>query len=247
MGLALVAVTVSEAFIFAGLPEWALWGHFVTLVACSLAPLRFEGDATVFRALALVPLFRLVNLGMPVFAEPTIYWFPLVYGALIPGMFLLSRTHDIDIRYGWRVALLALPLAIPLSALLASLEHSLITPEALVSAATPDQLLLIGVVMVCFVGFVEEFLFRGILQDVLERRYGRMAGLLLTSALFGLLHAGYGLQHEILFAGVIGLLFGVVYDWTDSLVLVTLLHGLLNVFLFAIIPIYGSVLGPFGL
>jgi membrane protease YdiL (CAAX protease family) len=42
---------------------------------------------------------------------------------------------------------------------------------------------------------------------------------------------------ELVFAGSIGFIFGVTYHYTDSLALVTILHGLLNVFLFAIIPL----------
>lgn len=239
--LVLAAIVVSELAIFVGRPMYALWGHLVVLVACSLAPLRYRGDATVFLALALLPLFRLVNLGMPVFFEVTLYWLPLIYGSLLPGIYLFVRNSDVDIEFGAGIGLASLPVVVPLSAVLASVEYSLIEPQALVPALTPFHLLAITVVMVGFVGLVEELLFRGILQRVLERRFGTLLGLLIASGLFGLLHSGYGVALEMPFAATIGLLFGVLYDWTDSIVLVSLLHGLLNVFLLAVIPLSGSV------
>jgi membrane protease YdiL (CAAX protease family) len=101
---------------------------------------------------------------------------------------------------------------------------------------------MITVVMVCFVGFVEEYLFRGILQGTLQQELGRWPGIVLASAVFGLMHSGYGVPAELLFAGVIGFVFGVLYDYLDSLVFVTIVHGVLNVFLFAVYPIKGSFL-----
>jgi membrane protease YdiL (CAAX protease family) len=43
----------------------------------------------------------------------------------------------------------------------------------------------------------------------------------------------------LLFAGCLGLLYGITYEYTDSLLLITVMHGVLNVFLFAVVPIYG--------
>lgn len=181
---------------------------------------------------------------MPVFVELTIYWFPLVYAPLLPAIYVVvSGQENLSIDTNPRAAARWLLPAIPLSILLAEVEHAIITPEPLIPEWSLAQLLIIAAVMFGFVGFVEELLFRGIFQRTLEDRLGRWQGLVLASALFGLMHSTYGMGWEIAFAGVIGFVLGLIYDRTDSLLLVTFIHGLLNVFLFGVIPIHGSMLG----
>lgn len=233
-------ILLSEGLLFIGFTWYALWGHLATLILTVLAPLRLDDDVAMFQVFALVPVFRLVNLGMPVFFEFTIYWFPLIYAPLIPAGYVTGRAIDaVELSPGWRPALFALPVAIPLSAFLAAIEYELLSPEALIASWTVGQLALIGVVMIVFVGFTEELLFRGVLQRALTARLGRWPGILLASVIFGFMHSGYRLPEEFVFAGTLGLVFGVVYDRTDSLVLISVMHGLLNVFLFAVFPMRG--------
>ena len=71
-------------------------------------------------------------------------------------------------------------------------------------------------------GFVEELFFRATLQPVF--------GLWVTSLAFGLLH--YPVNRRMIpwtvLATLLGLVFGVVYDRTGSLLAVSLAHGLIN-------------------
>jgi len=234
------AITLSEVLLFSGRTWPAIWGHFATLIGCLYLIQRAETDVPVVMVFALVPLFRLVNLGMPVFFQLTVYWFPLIYGPLIPAVVMVDNMTDIDVPMGLKRGVLLGPFTIPIALVLAEVESAIIQSEALIPEWSIVQLLMITVVMVGFVGFVEEYLFRGLLQRGLEDRFGRLPGLVLASAIFGLMHSGYGLYGEVVFAGVIGFVFGVIYDYTDSLVLITLAHGFLNVFLFAVLPIQGS-------
>lgn len=246
VGLPVVGITASELLLYVGQTRLALLGHLLTLGFCTLGPLWLASEVPVFRAFALVPLFRLVNLGMPVFFELTLSWLPLIYLPLVPALVLIARDQEsITLTRIPRPLhlLVGLPLAAITSLVLAEIEYSIIRPDALVSSLAWPDLLFIGVVMICVLGFVEELLFRGILQRTLQGRIGTVAGLVLASGLFGLMHSGYGIPAEIAFAGGIGLVFGVVYDWTDSILLVTVMHGLVNVFLFAVIPIHGSIIG----
>lgn len=239
----LAVVVASELALFGDRLDLALWGHFLALLFAAVAPLRLE-DVELLQVFALVPLFRLVNLGMPVFVELTLLWFPLVYAPVMPAMYLVTRRSDLDpLSTRPRVAAVALLPGAVMGAALAEIEYAIIRPESLIPAWSAPQLLLIGVVMVGFVGFVEEFVYRGALQRALQRRIGPAAGLLVASALFGLMHSAYGSSAEIAFAAGIGLLFGIVYDLTDSLLLISVVHGVLNVFLFAVIPLQGSLIG----
>jgi hypothetical protein len=211
-------ILVSELALYTGSQQFALWTHFLTLLVCSLGPLRFDDPNAEMQILALFPVFRLVNLGMPVFVEMTIYWFPLVYGPLVPETYLLaSDRDDVSLAAGWKTAAKWLPLALPLSVAMGVVEYTIIRPEALVPELSLQYLLVIGVVMFGFVGFVEELLFRGVLQRTLEHSLDWTTGLILASVLFGLMHSGYGSAAERAFATTIGAVYGVVYDYTDSL------------------------------
>lgn len=239
-----VGVVASETALFYGFLQYSLAGHLLTLFLCAFAPLVIPSEASTFQVFALVPVFRLVNLGMPVFFELTLYWFPFVYAPLFPAMYLLVRTReDLVVDFDLRTVGIGLIPGALLAILLAEIEYRIITPEALVTGWTPGQILLITAVMVAFVGFVEEILFRGILQRSLEGSLGFWPGILLASFIFGMMHSAYASGLEILFAAVIGFLFGYVYVRTGSIILVTIIHGLLNVVLFGYIPIHGSLFG----
>lgn len=233
-------VIASETFLFYGYMVFALWGHFLTLLVCMFTPLYRSEDTGLLQIFALLPLFRLVNLGMPVFVELTLFWFPLVYAPVLPAVYLVIRAQPhLKPRFNIRAFGLLLVPALIVSAVLGEIEWLIITPEALITEWNLTQLLLIAVVMTGFVGFIEELLFRGVLQTGLKPYFGQWGSILFVSTMFGLMHSGYGSGLQLLFAGCLGLLYGVTYEYTDSLLLVIVMHGVLNVFLFAIVPIHG--------
>ncbi|WP_123538492.1 CPBP family intramembrane glutamic endopeptidase [Halosimplex salinum] len=243
VAVAVAAVVVSEGLLFTGRTWPAMWAHLVTLVGCVTVFQRADRDLSVLRVFALVPLFRLVTFGMPVFFEQALYWFPLVYGPFVPTVVLVEDTlPHVDVPIGARRDATLAPLAVPLGFALAEVEYAIVQPDALVAEWSVSQLLLVTVVMVGLVGFVEEYLFRGLLQGTLESELGRWPGLLVASGVFGLMHAGYGLYGELAFGVAVGLVFGLLYDYLDSLAFVIFVHGSLNVFLFAIIPMRGPFL-----
>lgn len=235
--LPIIAITLWETLLFFGYQDVMLYGHLATLFYCLFAPLRVSDEVNLLSVFALVPLFRLVNLGMPVFLDLTIYWYPLVYAPLIPAIFLIARSSGISTpRFDVEKAGLFLFPGLILGALLGLVEYLIISPSALVPTWTPANILLIGIVMFGFVGFVEELLFRGLLQRHLEQTVGVLPGLVVANFLFGMMHSAYGSSLEIVFAGLIGLLFGIIYDWTESVLLISIIHGTLNVVLFGFIP-----------
>ena len=234
-----IGIITSESLLFMGFGHLALGTHLLTLLVCILSPVILKGDIGMFQIFALVPIYRLVNLGMPVFFELTVFWFPIIYGPIIPTVYFIGRANQsLPPKVGWKSTLVLSPIVIPVCGLLAAVEYHIIQPEALIPGSNLIQLLMLSIVMVGFVGLAEELLFRGVLQNALSNRLGNRYGILLASALFGLMHSGYGIPEELLFGAAIGVFFGVVYHRTESVALVTVMHGTLNVFLFAIIPFY---------
>jgi len=94
------------------------------------------------------------------------------------------------------------------------------------------------------VAIPEEFLFRAILQPRLTEQYGTASGIILSSLVFGLFHlpsnfltylvftpawvdALFGaVLMSFLFQAQLGLIFGVAYEWTKSLVMPVSLHAI---------------------
>lgn len=240
--LSIIGIVAGEGAIFFGYFGYALLIYLVTLLACLPGFFRSDDISKMLRALALVPVFRFVNVGMPAFVQPTLLWLPLVYGPLIPGLYLFGRHHpSVTLSVFGRPSrfVLLLPLSLTLALFFAIFEYSVLQPEALIPLWTPQNLLVLSVVMLLVVGFAEEFLFRGILQRTLQDGFGTIPGLLMASALFGVMHAGHNIFPAIGYAAGFGLILGLLYDWSDSLALVTIVNGTGNVFLFALFPFQG--------
>ena len=237
--LTTLAIVASETAIFYGSVELALMGHLVTFLACLIVPFYFRNQLPLLQMLALLPLFRLINLGMPAFVDFTLLFLPVIYAPMIPAIYLVLRSQGIRLGTNPRALVLFFVPILALAALFGWLEYQIITPEALISDWSTEQLLLLVLVQVGFVSLVEEVLFRGVLQRGLAAYVGRWGGVLFASALFGVMHSIYGSGLEIIFAAVLGLVFGVIYEWTNSLGLVIVFHGVLNVLLFGVYPIHG--------
>ena len=73
-------------------------------------------------------------------------------------------------------------------------------------------------------GVAEELFFRGWLQTFLVDRFGMLAGIFLTSLLFGLAH--YLSKEYALYAFITGIYLGVIFHWTGNLYLLILIHAL---------------------
>ena len=101
-------------------------------------------------------------------------------------------------------------------------------------AGSPE--LVVGAILMMFlvVGPAEEFLFRGIVQGRLRERLSRVPAIAIASVFFALIHApGFvgSVQGVVLGLAVLtvgGTVFGAVYEYTQNIVVVSLLHGLHN-------------------
>lgn len=71
----------------------------------------------------------------------------------------------------------------------------------------------------------EEILFRGVLHGFIDKKWNFWLGLLISSAIFGVLHLGYPIS-----AGIMGIAFVVLYKLTRSLVTPIILHMVWNAF-----------------
>jgi hypothetical protein len=183
---------------------------------------------------------------MPIFSDITLYsvfliYIPLAVLAMV-AIFYQQLTRE-EMGVNFRRIWLYFPLSILISFGLSAGEYMVIQTNYLISDLSPLQLLKLTVVMVFFVGLVEEIIFRSILQTRLNKILGIRGGILLSGVLFGFMHSGYGTFYEILYISFTGVIIGYIFYKTRSLPLVTLVHGFVNVFLFGFIPHLGLGLG----
>lgn len=90
-----------------------------------------------------------------------------------------------------------------------------------------------------FIAPIEEFLFRGVIQGRLRESFGVVAAITLTSVGFGLTHIpsywfggsdllSVGVWGAVLGISATSLVLGYIYERTNSLLTVSIIHGLVN-------------------
>ncbi|HHN74670.1 MAG TPA: CPBP family intramembrane metalloprotease [Acidobacteria bacterium] len=89
--------------------------------------------------------------------------------------------------------------------------------------STPADIVMVGLIGVVLAPLFEEIVFRGFLLTSLRHRWGDLAALLASSAIFGAIH-GEG----ILTVGLLGLVFGALTVWRSSLWPAICAHGVIN-------------------
>lgn len=237
----ILSITLAELLIFLGQMGAAVWIHIFTLIALSLSNIVLKDPEIhrIYQAFMLLPVLRLVNLSMPIFFDTTLYTFVFIYGPLaIPVAVIVLHQRDSLENIGITLKHIVpyMFLSVPLGFLLGFGEYLTIRTGYLIPDLTFTNLLELTIIMVFFVGFIEELIFRSILQTRLENALSLWEALLITSILFGLMHSGYGTIQEILYTGFVGFVMGLAFYKTKSLPFIAVIHGFVNVFLFGILP-----------
>jgi hypothetical protein len=130
--------------------------------------------------------------------------------------------------------------------LLANIEYLIIQPPALIPELTILNVVILGFIMLFFVGFGEELIFRAILQERMIRKLGGwltvinsiVLGIIVASIVFAAMHSIYYSLEYLAYVFIVGLILGNAYQMTKSLGFVSLIHGSINIFLFGFLP-YG--------
>lgn len=112
-------------------------------------------------------------------------------------------------------------------------------------AAHPRLLLVMLPLAFLVIGPSEELLFRGVIQGVLRRAYRPLPAIAIASVMFGIGHVtaltGSGKQSTIFIILLLGGILGVLYEYTDNIVVPILIHGTYDALAF--VQIYVAVTG----
>lgn len=247
-------ILAGEVMLFIGKPDLCMSIHLLNILLCIFAPILLRQDVLLWQSFMLVSMLRAINLAMPTFHELTLLWMPLIYAPIILVCLLMIRDESRNwLSYlrefklffnisrataGWKIYYI--PLALIIALVAANIEFAILSmtiPDLrLIPELNIEYLALLFIIMVFFVGLGEELVFRYILQSRLHAALGIAPALMLSSAAFALMHSGYTSLVYVAYVFCISLVLGLIYYRTKSLAFVTIIHGLLNFFLFSFLP-----------
>ena len=238
----LIAITLAEIVTVSIHPAVGMIGHILILISLILhsALTSKSGYHELLLSLSLVPLIRIISLSMPLAGIPQLWWYPIIYTPLLVGAFQVTRL----LGYSWgdigfKVKRISIQLAIALTGFGFGLaEFFILTDEAratnLILGKTP---ILAGFLLMVTTGFVEEIIFRGVLQRGAVQTLGAWWGMAYVSLLFAIVHWIHGSVLDIVFVFVVAMFLALAVRKTGSLLGVTLAHGIANIVLFLVAPL----------
>ncbi len=246
----LILVAVAEFSMTLDHPKICIISHAIILfVLLFHSVLEWDKDEYLSRflmALLLVPLIRILSFSLPYVHFNLVSWFIIVsvpiFIAILTIMWLQGlRPKDVGL-FRPKLTLRRMPIAagvILVAIPIGVTEYFILKPNALPGLEATDFISAVLIFIIC-TGFLEELAFRGVLQYNAVRLLGKWVGIVIVSAFFGLLHAGnispWNLDCVLAFSA--GFLFSIVRERGGSIYVISIAHGLINIVLFLIAPLY---------
>ncbi len=252
----LLAITVAEVIVVILEPETGIVTASIIGIAChTIILLATLIDAALIDkyshgrlvlSLSLVPLIRIISLTLPLADIPRIWQYLIVYLPLLAAAIVVVRLldykpKDIGVRFGFIpiqliVGLVGLGFGIAEYFILVVMPPEPLL-EMLAVEPTFQATWLPALVLLLSTGFVEELIFRGVLQRAAVEVLGGW-GVVYVSYIFAILHIGFLSWIDVAFVFGVALFFGWVVKKTGSLLGVTLSHGITNIVLFIVAQFY---------
>lgn len=228
-------VSLAELLIYNGLIQGALGVYLLMFVAVLILPYVAPEKGEVAMAFSLIPLFRLINFGMPVFFESTLGWIALIYGSLIIATVLtaaaLPAAH-LRTAGGIGQLFIHLPYVAGAAIVLGTIEDSVLTPGPLITALSVSEGVFFVVLMIGFIGLGEELLFRGVIQSTVADYAGPGPALIVSTLLFVVLNSALFTPEVIVWAAFTGGILGVYYELTNNWVITGMIRGVANILVY---------------
>ncbi|MBO3810291.1 MAG: CPBP family intramembrane metalloprotease [Candidatus Brockarchaeota archaeon] len=222
-------------------PLYGLSLHTLTLIfMLSLSALKYADNpsSNLYLSLSLAPLIRIVSLSLPLAYFPRYAWYLLAGLAIFSAALASIRAMGLRLKdVGVTLSKPAIQLAMGATGVpLGVIEYFILKPEYLAPGLNSLELTLLALALIFSTGFVEELVFRGVIQRSAVASLGGKAGVLGTAFIFAILHIGWLSTLDFLFVFSIGLFFGLAVLKTGNIIGASLSHGLTNVLLFLILP-----------
>lgn len=217
-----------------------LTAHFVRLSGAQRVAATLDNHSRLdsfIPILLLVPLLRLFSLTLSIREMPqefraVLIGIPLFLAIALSARYLGWTRENLAIG-SWKIqgaiGLSGIPIGV-----IGSIGFSL--PASFAIHRTGGELLLFGLVLIIFTGIMEELIFRGLLQSVLEVHFGAM-GSIWTNVLFAALYLAAPTPLYAVYMFFVGLYFSYLVRVSRSLWGVMIAHSLSIVTLLIIAPL----------
>ncbi len=175
---------------------------------------------------------------MPLADIPQMWWYPIIYTPLLAAtIVVMSLLNYSPGKVGLNLKRLPVQSGIAMTGFgFGIAEYFILKPESMVTEPTWQTVWLPALLLFICTGFVEELIFRGVLQCSAMEAFAGW-GIVYISLLFAILHMGFLLWLDVVFVFIVALFFGWVVQKTGSLVGVILSHGITNVVLYFLAPL----------
>ena len=189
-------------------------------------------------ALSLTPLVRILSLSLPLQDVELQYWYAAVAVPLLIATVVVARMIGLGRReLGLTSGHLPTQLLIGSSGIaLGGVEYLILSPEPLIAEFSWVAILVPALILLVGTGFMEELLFRGLLQSTAGEALGARFAVWYVAVVFAILHIGYESVLDVVFVFAVALFFGWIVMKTRSILGVTLSHGITNIGLFLFFP-----------
>lgn len=225
------------------------WGLLIQafLIICLItASLSTESVKFTYflQALIILPLIGIINLNFRVIQASPLYLLGIISVPLVLAIYILMKNQNITREKAGLVAG-NLPIQLILGSTgvaLGVIAYWIMKPPALLPDLNPFapglslvNVVLAGVILMVTTGFLDELLFRGMIQRLGENVMGNYWSIIFTSILYTII---YGLFSPLnmVFVLLISLYYGLAFQKTRSVLGISISHGLCNAVLYMVLP-----------
>ena len=237
----ILLIVVAEVLTSFVSPSYGLLLHSLILLSLLVISSIMHGDSLVsgfYLSLSLASLIRIISLSLPLANFPRYAWYIIVNVPVLVATVAMMRVRgvgfgDAGVRLGrpGEVALIALT-GVPLG----FIDYLILRPESIAAGLSFSGVVLLALGLGLSTGFVEELVFRGLMQPGAVEIFGERRGLVGVSAVFAALHIGWMSLLDLVFVFSVSLFFGYMVLRKGNIIGVTLSHGITNIVLFLVAP-----------
>lgn len=233
----LITGTLLHAVLLTGLLLWSVL-QTTSEDATTSRDGNVDSFAQLAPVLALVSLLRLISVVIPIQGVAEIYWYAMIGAPLLVGVILTARQVGLTAgelglairwdRWQFPIAASGVPLGIAAYGIIGEGSDS---NHLVLSRVVIGTLILV----VCS-GFLEELLFRALLQRAGGPLLGRYV-IPWAGAVFAIMYLGSHSLPFVVFIGLTGAFFGWCFQRTSSVWGIVIAHSLMNIGLLLIYPV----------
>lgn len=207
----------------------------LTINSTSTSSHRFS---YLLQAMILLPLIRIMSIIIPLSGIQSLYWILIMLVPITAAIIVLMQSQNINRKnIGFTRGNLPLQLGIGFTGLIFGyMEYQIIQPAALIPGLDSTNMIIIGMIIIMSAGFLEELIFRGVIQRNAENLMGKVWGIIFASVLFTIFNIGWNSLAHPGFIFLVSMFYGYAFQKTRSILGVGISHGLCNIVLFVILP-----------